>query len=300
MDKGNWYAAAAYAWWGFSPVYWKSLHHVSPFQVIGHRIFWSALILIGTVLILGQWKDFCRAALNRRALRIYTASGVLISANWALFVWGVSAGYILECSPGYFMTPLVSVFLGVVVLRERLRPLQWAGIGVATAGVLYMTWAYGSPPWISLALAGTFSVYGLVKKKAPLGSLHGLTVEAATLLVPSFLYLLACERAGEGAFLRVGPATDLLLFGAGWATTLPLLAFALAARRISLILIGILQYISPAVQILIAVAAYGEPFTVVQAVGFGAVWSALGLFALEGLFPGLRSRPRKIPGRAAG
>jgi chloramphenicol-sensitive protein RarD len=210
-------------------------------------------------------------------------AAVLIGVNWLTYVWAVNAGFIVETSLGYFINPLLSVLMGVVFLRERLRPWQWAPLGLATAGVLYLTLAYGSPPWIALTLAFSFGFYGLAKKTAPLGSLYGLALETGFLFLPALAFLGYAEAAGQGAFLHSGPLPDLLMIGAGVVTTMPLLLFASAAQRIPLSLVGVLQYIAPTIQFLLGVVVYHEPFTPSQMIGFGLVWIALALFAGEGL-----------------
>jgi chloramphenicol-sensitive protein RarD len=215
-------------------------------------------------------------------LRVYALAAVLIGVNWLTYVWAVNAGFIVETSLGYFITPLISVLLGVVFLRERLRLWQWVPILLVLTGVLYLTLVYGSLPWIALTLACTFGLYGLVKKIAPLDSVGGLTLETGLLLVPALLYLLYAERAGQGAFLHLGTATDALLVGAGLVTTVPLIMFAAAAQRIPLSLVGILQYIAPTLQFLVGVLVYEEPFTSSQFIGFGIVWTALIIFGVEG------------------
>jgi chloramphenicol-sensitive protein RarD len=283
MNKGIWYAVGAYTVWGVLPVYWKWLQHVPALQLLGHRIIWSFLTLFLVVLLARQRQAFRAAALTPRILRVYLVAAVLVGVNWLTYVWAVNAGFIVETSLGYFINPLLSVLLGVIVLRERLRPWQWVPIGLATVGVLYLTFAYGSLPWIALTLALSFGLYGLVKKTAPLGSLYGLTLETGILLLPALLYLLHAEMTGTGAFLHTDAMSNVLLLGAGLVTTVPLLMFASAAQRIPLSLVGILQYIAPTLQFLLGVLVYGEPFTVTQFVGFGIVWAALIIFGIEGL-----------------
>ncbi|MBI5506281.1 MAG: EamA family transporter RarD, partial [Deltaproteobacteria bacterium] len=218
-----------------------------------------------------------------KVLTTYSVAAVLIGVNWLVFIWAVNAGFIVETSLGYFINPLISVLLGVVVLGERLRPLQWIPIALATSGVLYVSIAHGSVPWIALLLATTFALYGLVKKTAPLGSVYGLTLETGLLVVPASLFLLYHDAAGDGAFLHQAAGFDALLVGAGAVTTAPLLLFASAARRIPLLWMGILQYIAPSLSLLLGVLAYGEPFSRDQAIGFGLVWTALAFFAIEGV-----------------
>jgi chloramphenicol-sensitive protein RarD len=205
----------------------------------------------------------------------------LIGVNWLVYIWAVNADYVVETSLGYFINPLLSVLMGVIFLRERLRPWQWAPIGLAAAGVLFLTVTYGSLPWIALTLAGTFATYGLAKKKAPLNALYGLTLETGLLFIPALGVLILSDLSGQGAFLHQGWGSDVLMIGAGLATTLPLLLFASAAQRIPLSLVGILQYIAPTLQFLLGVFVYREPFSQTQFIGFGIVWLALIMFAVE-------------------
>jgi chloramphenicol-sensitive protein RarD len=292
MKKGIWYAVGAYVFWGLFPVYWKVLGHIPALQLLGHRIVWSFLLLLVVILVARQWREF-RASLNRRVLIIYSVAAVLIAINWLTYVWAIGAGFIVETSLGYFINPLLSVLFGVIFLRERMRPLQWIPIGLAAAGVLYLTFAYGSLPWIALTLAISFSIYGLVKKTAPLGSFHGLTLETAILFVPALVFLIYSEFAGTGAFLHSPVYVNLMLFGAGVVTVIPLLLFASAARRIPLTSIGVLQYINPTMQFLLGTLVYKEPFNQHRLIGFAIVWAALILFGVEGLITRRRSQVRR-------
>ena len=283
MNKGIWYAIGAYTVWGLFPIYWKWLHQVEALQLVSHRVLWSFVILFIILLLTRQGQAFRAAARVPGVLRIYLVAALLISVNWLTYIWAVNAGFLVETSLGYFINPLISVLLGVIFLREHLRPWQWISIGLAATGVLFLTILNGSLPWIALTLAFSFGMYGFVKKTAPLGSVFGLTIETGILLVPAVLYLLYSESIHQGALLHTGPLTDGMLVGAGIATTIPLLMFASAARRIPLSLVGILQYISPTLQFLLGVLVYKEPFENNQLIGFGIVWAALILFALDGL-----------------
>ena len=179
MNKGILYGIGAYILWGFFPIYWRFLHGVPAMQVIGHRIGWSFIVLIVFILITKQWNEFRTLAFHAKTIGMYAIAGVLLSINWLIYVWGVNAGFIVETSLGYFINPLLSVLMGVLFLRERLRPAQWIPVLIAAFGVAYLTFVYGRLPWIALSLAFSFGTYGLVKKLAPLGSLYGLTLETA-------------------------------------------------------------------------------------------------------------------------
>jgi chloramphenicol-sensitive protein RarD len=281
LKKGVLYALGAYITWGLFPFYWKLLAGVPALQLLGHRILWSFITLIAILLIARQWKTI-QKALNRRVLTIYSVAAVLIAINWLTYVWAVGQGFIIETSLGYFINPLLSVLLGVIFLRERLRPLQWLPIGLATLGVLYLTFAYGSLPWVALTLAVSFGFYGLVKKNAPLDSLPGLTMETGILFLPALGFLLYSEFSGTGAFMHTTPLLDLMLLGAGLVTIVPLLMFSSAAKRIPLTMIGVLQYVNPTIQFLLGTFVYKEPFDHRRLIGFGMVWLALILFILEG------------------
>jgi chloramphenicol-sensitive protein RarD len=281
MNKGLWYAIGAYAWWGFFPIYWKLLKHVPALQLIGHRIVWSFAALIVVILIIRQWSEFRKSVFNFKVLRLYFLAAILIAVNWFLYVWAVNAGHIVETSLGYYINPLLSVLMGVIFFRERLNLWQWIPIGMAAMGVLYLTISMGSLPWIALVLAFSFASYGLVKKVAPLSSLHGLTLETFILLVPATGFLLYTEYTEAGAFTHSGWLTDLMIIGAGVITTIPLLLFASATKRIPLSFVGILQYIAPTIQFLIGVLFYKEQFSVEQFIGYSLVWIALIIFGFN-------------------
>ncbi len=280
MNKGILNGVIAYVLWGFFPIYWKLLNDVPAPQLLGHRIGWSFLLLMAVILITRQWSDF-RSAVNARVLRIYFIAAILIGINWLLYVWAVNAGFIVETSLGYFINPLLSVLLGVLFLRERLRAAQWIPVILAAIGVAYLTIAYGRLPWIALSLAFSFGFYGLTKKLAPLGSLYGLTLETGILFLPAVIYLGITEVNKTAAFLHTGVTADLLMVGAGVVTTIPLLLFASAAKQIPLSMIGILQYLAPTIQLLIGVFVYKESFDHTRLIGFGIVWLALVIFWVE-------------------
>jgi chloramphenicol-sensitive protein RarD len=281
--EGLLYALGAYLIWGSVPVYWKLIKHVPAMQLLGHRIAWS-FILLAAVLYATRKKTGWRTWVSdSKILRIYFLAAILVALNWGIYVWSVNAGYILEASLGYFINPLLSVLLGVVFLRERLRLFQWIAVGLAAVGVGYLAIIYGHPPWIALSLAFTFGFYGLVKKMAPLGSLEGLTLETGILFVPALLFLAYQDRLGQGAFLHTGIGSDLLMVGAGLITTVPLLMFVSAAKRIPLTMIGIMHYITPTCQFLLGVFVYKEAFNASRSLGFGIVWIGLIVFATESI-----------------
>jgi chloramphenicol-sensitive protein RarD len=296
MDrKGILYAIGAYVMWGLFPLYWKQLEGIPALQIIGHRIGWSFILLLSVVLVTRQWSAFRSAAIHMKMVRIYLVAAILISINWFTYVWAVTHGFVIETSLGYYINPLFTVLLGVTIFRERLRPVQWLPIVLAGLGVMYLTYTYGSLPWIALTLALSFGLYGLVKKTAPLSSLHGLTLETGLLFLPALGYLLMCETTGQGAFLHSGLQENWMMVGAGLVTTVPLLLFAAAAPRVPMTTLGILQYINPTMQFLLGVFLYKEPFTHDQLIGFGLVWAGLILFWAEGLYARRNLAPEPVP-----
>jgi chloramphenicol-sensitive protein RarD len=294
-NRGIWLAAGAYIIWGLFPLYWKQLHNVPALQLLGNRIVWSFILLFGVVLITRQFSSFKSEASKKKILGVYSVAAVLIGVNWLTYVWAVNAGYIVETSLGYFINPLLSVLLGVIFLRERLRPLQWLPVGLAAVGVAYLTAIYGHLPWIALVLAFSFALYGLVKKLAPLGSLYGLTLETAILFLPAVAFLLVAQFNGTGALFNDGTKTTVLLIGAGVVTAVPLLMFASAAKLITLTMVGLMQFIAPTLQFMIGVFVYHEPFTHDQLIGFSVVWLALIIFWVEGYFANRRVPVEPVP-----
>jgi len=284
MNKGVWYGIGAYTLWGVFPIYWKTLHVVPALEVIGHRICWSFFLLAIYIVVTRQWAGFRSVAMHAKTIGIYAIASVLLTFNWLIYVWGVNAGFIVETSLGYFINPLLSVLLGVLFLRERLRPTQWVPVGLAALGVAYLAFVYGRLPWIALSLAFSFGFYGFVKKLSPLGSLYGLTLETGIVFPVALLYVGYLGFAGSGSFLHAGTKIDLFLIGAGVVTTIPLLLFASAARQIPLSIVGLLQYIAPTIQFLIGIFVYKEPFDLQHFVGFAIVWVALIIFAAESYF----------------
>ncbi|GAP12477.1 RarD protein [Longilinea arvoryzae] len=288
MKNGIGSAALAYALWGLIPIYFKAIQTVPADQILAHRFVWSFLFLILLVILRRDWPAL-RASLTLRTFLIYLGAGLLLAINWGLFVWAVNNGHVLEASLGYFINPLVNVVLGVVFLRERLRPLQWIPVALASAGVLYLTISFGRLPWIALGLAFSFGLYGLVKKLAPLGPLPGLTLETGSLFVVALGYLIAVEIHGAGSFGHTTPQLSLLVALSGIVTAVPLLLFAIGARRVSLTTLGLLQYTSPTLQFLTGIFLYHETFTAERLIGFCAIWLALILFSAESLITARRT-----------
>jgi chloramphenicol-sensitive protein RarD len=281
--RGVWYAIAAYVIWGMFPLYWRQLQEVPSLQVIAHRIIWSWIAVVALALVIRAYTAW--PSLRGRVAALYAVAGVLIGVNWFLYVWGVNAGLVVQTSLGYFMTPLVNVLMGVIILRERLRTTQWVSVAIAAAGVGYLTYASGQVPLLALGLAATFGSYGLLKKKVPLPALQGVALETSVLLLPAIVYLVVADRQGIGAFLRAGVHVDTLLILGGPVTLVPLLLFGAAVQRVRLSVIGITQYIAPTIQFLLGVFVMREPFTRTQLVGFVIVWIALVVYVADGVWP---------------
>lgn len=278
--KGIWLGLGAYLLWGLLPVYWKALRTVPASEILMHRIAWSFGFLALLVILSRQGRTLLAAATQRRILAIYFGAALLLGLNWFVYIWAVNHDRIVETSLGYYINPLVSVALGVAVLRERLGMIQWMAVGIAALGVLFLTWQYGAFPWVAVVLALSFACYGLIKKTAPLPALPGLTIETALLWLPAVGYLGALESQGIGRFGHSAGWGDSLLVLTGVVTALPLLLFASAARLVKLSTLGLLQYVSPTCGLILGVAVYGEPFPRTRALGFGIIWLALAVYWL--------------------
>lgn len=271
----------AFAWWGLVPIYFKSVSAVQPMEVLAHRVIWSVVLLVILMLAQQQWRSAIALLRSRRTLLTLVVTTALIATNWFIFIWAVANEYILQASLGYFINPLVNVALGFAFLGERLTRWQTASVALAASGVGYLTVAYGSFPWIALVLAFSFGFYGLLRKTAPVGSLVGLTVETALLLPAALGYLIWLTARQEAAFAAGSCQLNLLLPLAGVITAVPLIWFAVAARRLRLATLGFLQYLAPTGHFLLAVLAYKEPFTVEHLISFTCIWTALAVYSLD-------------------
>jgi chloramphenicol-sensitive protein RarD len=288
-------AIGAYLLWGFFPIYWKALHGLPAQELLSNRIVWS-MLFIGLLLALRRhWRWLPGALQDWRVLLTFLLSGSILAVNWYTYIWAVNVDRVVETSLGYFINPLVSVLLGVFLLRERLRQGQWTAVAIAALGVMYLTLVYGRLPWIALTLAFSFGIYGFIRKTAALGALEGLALETAWLFLPALLYLLVLQAQGVGHLGHVDARTTGLLLMSGPVTAVPLLWFGLAARRIPLSSIGILQYIAPTCQFLIGIFLYHEPFSRNQLLGFSLIWLALLVYTVEGVLYGRRARLANSP-----
>jgi len=264
-------------------MYWKMLSHVPASQVIQHRIIWSFLFLIPIILLSGRRREFAATIRSWKALLVLALSALLVMTNWFLYIWAVTNNHLLQASLGYYINPLVNVLLGTALLKERLRRLQVLSVGIASVGVLYMTFYVGQFPWISLTLAFTFGFYGLIRKTVNTASVVGLAVETLLLSIPAWIYLLFLTGSGNGVFLAIDRKTDLLLMGSSVLTTIPLLLFTVSARRLTLSTVGFIQYLAPTCMFLLGVFMYREPFALAQVVMFILIWIALSIYSLDSI-----------------
>ena len=272
----------AYTLWGVMPLYFKALGHVPATQIVAHRIIWSLLFLGALASLLKRWPAIRAAIAAPRVLLTLVATATLIGINWLVYIYAVVSGHVLEGSLGYYLNPLVNVLLGVVLLKERLTLPQKAAVGLAAAGVALLAVEAGGALWISLTLAVSFASYGFVRKVAPVESLEGLWIESAILAPIALGWVFLLQASGEGAFLA-DRTTDLLLVLGGAITAIPLLLFTAAARRLPYSTLGFLQYVAPSLQFLLAVLVFGEPLGRAHIICFAAIWTALAIFAFEGI-----------------
>lgn len=278
------FGLAAFLFWGLSPIYFRAVSAVDPFELLAHRVVWSALFLAPLVLLGGGLRPIRRALAEPRTLLALAASTLLISLNWLIFIFAIFTDRLLEVSLGYYLNPLVNVLLGLAFLGERLGRLRWAGVALGALGVLNLALHQEGLPWISLGLALCFGFYGLIRKRTPLGARDGLFLETLMMLPLAGAFLLWLQATGGSAFLAGGdPRLDLLLLASGLVTALPLLWFTAAARRLQLATIGVMQYLAPSIQFLLAVLAYGEAFTPAHAATFACIWLGVALFTAGSL-----------------
>lgn len=283
MNSGIWLAILAYLIWGILPVFWKLLSDIPVNEILPHRMVWSFIFVI---LILGfrkQWIWIGKIRKNPKLLFIYLLTGSLLSINWFTYIWSVNNNFVVDASLGYFINPLFTVMLGAAFLKEKMRKFQCFAIFIALIGVLYLTFRYGNFPYIALILSFTFGFYSLLKKKANLKALEGFSLEAGFMFIPAFFFILLSVFGKSACFTSGNIRSSLLLVSAGIATALPLILFAASAKRITLINLGILQYIAPTLQFLIGIFVFGESFPKVKLIGFSIIWIALIIYSIEGI-----------------
>jgi chloramphenicol-sensitive protein RarD len=283
---------AAYLLWGLFPLYWPLLEPAAAVEILAHRMVWSMVFLVGLLALTRGFRWIRK--LDRRRVRLLAIAAALITVNWGVFIYAVNSGHVVETSLGYFINPLISVALGVLVLHETLRPHQRIAVGIAFVAVLVLTVDYGRPPWIALTLAFAFGLYGLVKKRVGLDGAESLTAETAFVVVPALGYLLWLGADGAGTFTSEGAGHVALLVTSGAVTAIPLVLFGAAAIRVPLVTIGLLQYMAPVMQFLIGVVVYGESMPLSRLAGFMLVWVALAVFTVDAV-RAARSTPAAAP-----
>lgn len=281
--RGVFFGVVAYVLWGAFPLYFPLLKPAGALEILAHRIVWSLAVVLLAVVLVRRWPHVVAVLRDRRRLGLLAAAAVAITGNWVTYIWGVNNGRIVEASLGYFTTPLVSMFLGVVVLRERLRRLQWVAVGVAALAVLVLTLDYGHLPWVALVLAFSFGSYGLLKKSAAVGPVESLAIETAVLAPFAAAYLIFLGATARGTFTSHGPGHLVLLLSLGVATVVPLACFGAAAIRVPLFTIGLLQYLAPILQFAVGVLVAHEAMPPGRWIGFAIVWVALAIFTYDAL-----------------
>ena len=283
-SKGFVTAVAAFVIWGVFPLYLHELHQISPLQVVAHRVVWSCLFVLAWLAMRGELSALRATLANPGVVWRLAVTATLISVNWLVYVWSVINGHVAEASLGYFIGPLVNVSLGVVVLSERLTRIQWSAIVLATAGVAYLTFTAGTPPWVALTLAFSFALYGLIRKVVRVESLPGLATETLLLVPIAAAYLLWCESVGSGVLGHARPTITALLIGNGPVTAIALFLFAYGTRRLPYSTVGLLQYIAPTLQFACAMIEFHEQFERPRVIGFTIIWAALLIYAGEGVW----------------
>ncbi len=275
-QAGLLYGLAAYGLWGIMPIYFKWLQAVPSIDIVAHRIVWSLLVLVFLVTVAKAWDQIGQAIRSRKALAMLFVTAVLIGTNWLLYVYAINSGHILAGSLGYYLNPLANILLGRFILKERLTKVQWAAVGIAATGIAVLAAGALGTLWISLTLCFSFATYGLLRKIIHVESLAGLTIETSLLFPIALGWLLLGGAAGQP--MGSGGQVTALLVGAGVVSTVPLLCFTAAARRLAYSTVGMLQFLAPTLQFLLAVAVYDEPFTTAHAIAFGCIWAALALY----------------------
>lgn len=283
------YGLCAYVLWGLFPVYFHAVSSVPALELLAQRVVWSFVFVGGLIAWRIGWQWVPGVVRSPRTLAVFTASAAMVFVNWGVYIFAVSHGRIVDATLGYFMNPLVNVLLGAVFLHERLRSLQWIAVSFAAGGVLWLTGYAGTVPWIGLALAAAFGLYGLLRKIASLGAFEGLLLETALMIPAACAYLAWIDHRGESVFWGASAGLQLLVLASGPVTAMPLLFFAASARRIPLSTLGLIQYLGPSIQLVLALSFYGESLPAAKLWGYVAIWTALVLYSAEGLWQNRRS-----------
>lgn len=281
--RGLLYGVAAYLLWGLFPLYWPLLEPAGAVEILSHRVAWSVLTMSVVTLAVGRRAQLRAILRNRRARKLLTLGALVIAVNWGTYIWGVNHDKVVETSLGYFINPLVTVLMGVLILDERLRRWQWIAVGIAATAVVGLAFEYGRPPWVALILAFSFGTYGLAKKQADVQPVESLTFETLVLAPLALGYLVWLGVDGGGHFIGHGVGHSFLLALTGLVTAIPLLFFGSAAIRVPMTTLGLLQYLAPVIQFLLGVTILDEDMTPMRWVGFGLVWLALAIFTVESI-----------------
>ncbi|MEV5931262.1 EamA family transporter RarD [Streptomyces sp. NPDC052079] len=289
---------AAYGMWGLVPLFWPLLKPAGAVEILAHRMVWSLFFVAAALLVVRRWAWLGELVRQPRRLALITVAAAVITVNWGVYIWAVNSGHVVEASLGYFINPLVTIAMGVLLLKERLRPAQWAAVGIGVAAVLVLTIGYGRPPWISLCLAFSFATYGLVKKKVNLGGVESLAAETAIQFLPALGFLLWLGARGESTFAAEGAGHAVLLAATGLVTALPLVCFGAAAIRVPLSTLGLLQYLAPVFQFVLGVLYFKEAMPPERWAGFALVWLALTLLTWDALRTSRRTARALADGRA--
>ncbi|MEU5509780.1 EamA family transporter RarD [Streptomyces fungicidicus] len=290
---------AAYGMWGLVPLFWPLLKPSGAVEILAHRMVWSLLFVAAALLLIRRWAWLGELLRQPRRLALVTVAAAVITVNWGVYIWAVNSGHVVEASLGYFINPLVTIAMGVLLLKERLRPVQWAAVGVGASAVLVLTIGYGRPPWISLCLAFSFATYGLVKKKVNLGGVESLAAESAIQFLPALGYLMWLSARGDATFGTEGTGHALLLAASGIVTALPLVCFGASAIRVPLSTLGLLQYMTPVFQFLLGILYFKEAMPPERWAGFALVWLALALLTWNALRTARRAARAVARGTAA-
>jgi chloramphenicol-sensitive protein RarD len=284
------YGFAAYGMWGLFPLFWPLLEPAGAMEILAHRMVWSLVVVTMILLVLRRWAWISELVRQPRKLALIALAATVVSVNWGMYIWGVNSGHVVETSLGYFINPLVTIALGVLVLHERLRPVQWAAVGIGTLAVVVLAIGYGRLPWIALTLAFSFGTYGLVKKQINMGGLESLAAETSVQFLPALAFLIVLGARGDSTFTHHGPDHAVLLAACGLVTAVPLICFGMSATRLPLSTIGLMQYLAPVFQFLIGVLHFHEEMPAERWAGFLLVWAALVILTWDAVRRGRAAR----------